>query len=1155
MRRIILFISILAMSVLAMAQVPQKMNFQALIHDNDNNLVKNRSVSLTVTVTNISNDVFYSEQQSVTTNHNGVATMIIGEGKPIIGSFSDIDWSADTYYLQTSIDLGDGSTILDGVSPLLSVPYALYADKAGYTNVDLTDYAKKTDLPTPVDLSVYALKSEIPAEVDLSDYAKKGDIPEPVDLSGYALKSEIPAKTDFIKDDEIDEFLDMTDYALKSEIPAEVSMVGYAKKSDIPQPVDMSVYAVKSDVSFLANYYSKSEVTEKVNEIQCALTGPIPPSVRTEQEVTVLYNTANIYGFVTAENGATISECGVCWGTSSNPTISNNKKISDKIGLGRYDVMLTSLAHNKTYYARAYAVNSAGVAYGETVKFTTEELKVPTVEVSDLRVTEDYVSLRVTVTAENGAMVTEPGLCWSTSENPTIADSKIILTSDNYNPVIGNYFVLLENLPEKTTYYARAYAINAAGVGYGEVFTFKTPTKLTSPTIETLIATEICSNAATVGGNVISSSGIPITECGVYWGTSENPTVGGGKIKTELIGWTGKYSISLSSLQPRTTYYVQAYAINSVGTGYGDVISFTTTEELPPVVHTEGFSNTSYSTVKVSGTMYGSDVTECGFCWATTKDPMIEMQHEYKAMETIEKTFSDILTGLEENTTYYVRAYAKNNIGIGYGESVSFTTLSTVSTLGVDSVTKNSAIVEGFIHADSYTNNCNDIKERGVCYVTSSDSNIPTIEHIKVRDRQKTCDGYKIKLDELKSSQKYYARAYVIYGKGISYGDIYSFETEEDIPVVVTMSVTSVTATSAIVKCKLNADNVTERGLCWGTNENPDIEDNIIIDNSGTNSFNVSLNSLVGATTYYVRAYAINEEGVNYGDVIAFTTLPPGMLKGEFSVSGTKKVNFSQGNLQYRPTNVSWRFAEQQYEIIGENNNFQIRSGAATYPDWIDLFTWGSSGYKGRYTHKGYDYDIQEEEAWVHEVNFDISGTNYDWGVYNGISNGGNKPGLWRALTDDEWEYLLHTRSSASSKYGVAMVNGVSGIVLLPDKWTLPQGVTFTSGVANASGEEYYQTVNNYTTEQWEKMENAGAVFLPAAGYLSMGHNGYGYVGTVKDKEKGYYWSSSCYSEDDGYEYTYETDPSMLYITSSLVSVFSRGSYMGFSVRLVRDVK
>ncbi|MBR4498681.1 MAG: hypothetical protein IKP08_08390 [Bacteroidales bacterium] len=285
MKKLTLFLATILCACLAIAQVPQTMNFQALIRNAENEVVTNQQVDVEVRVLNASQTAVYVETHSVTTSSGGVATMEIGAGTPVSGSFAAIDWAAGRYYLETRIQLPDGSDALTDVSPLLSVPYSLYAAKAGEVDIDLSEYAKKSDIPEAVDLSDYALKSEIPSEVSLEEYAKKSEIPAMPDLSGYALKSEIPAAvdlTDYAKKSDIPEAVDLSGYALKSEIPAEVDLTDYAKKSDIPEAVDLSGYALKSEIPAevdLTDYAKKSDIPEAVDLSGYALKSEIPAEV------------------------------------------------------------------------------------------------------------------------------------------------------------------------------------------------------------------------------------------------------------------------------------------------------------------------------------------------------------------------------------------------------------------------------------------------------------------------------------------------------------------------------------------------------------------------------------------------------------------------------------------------------------------------------------------------------------------------------------------------------------------------------------------------------------------------------------------------------------------------------------------------------------
>ena len=251
-----------------------------------------------------------------------------------------------------------------------------------------------------------------------------------------------------------------------------------------------------------------------------------------------------------------------------------------------------------------------------------------------------------------------------------------------------------------------------------------------------------------------------------------------------------------------------------------------------------------------------------------------------------------------------------------------------------------------------------------------------------------------------------------------------------------------------------------------------------------------------------------------------------GAILAAFSVSDSTKVYFSQGNLQYQASTKTWRFAEHQYDTIGADN----KKISETNKRWIDLFGWGTSGYNGKNPYmtstNNSDYGVVGDEY------ADIAGTNYDWGVYNKISNGGNATGQWRTLTNDEWNYVLSERTDASALKGSATVNGVTGMILLPDNWTTPESITFTNGMNGFSN-------NTYTTSDWEKMEANGAVFLPTAGYR---------YGSVVDAvgSRGYYWSSSAYSD---YSTFY------LYFSSDYAYMRSDLRNDGLSVRLVRDVK
>lgn len=249
---------------------------------------------------------------------------------------------------------------------------------------------------------------------------------------------------------------------------------------------------------------------------------------------------------------------------------------------------------------------------------------------------------------------------------------------------------------------------------------------------------------------------------------------------------------------------------------------------------------------------------------------------------------------------------------------------------------------------------------------------------------------------------------------------------------------------------------------------------------------------------------------------------------GAFSVSSSKYVVFSSGNLQYTQSTNTWSFASAQWEMIGTDN---VTGGSvSSYPidgdskkgtalaDKVDLFGWSTSA-------TNFGVSTSEEGSFV------------DWGS-NQI--GADAPNTWRTLSYDEWNYLLNTRPNASSLKGVAQVNGVNGLILLPDNWTCPSGVTFKSGFHNNHGVDYYAAYQTFTADQWQQMEAAGAVFLPASGAC---YSSSVYVYCVQ--YIGAYWSATDLNSDVAY---------YLYFHSDGAGMLSPYRYEGLSVRLVKDL-
>lgn len=258
---------------------------------------------------------------------------------------------------------------------------------------------------------------------------------------------------------------------------------------------------------------------------------------------------------------------------------------------------------------------------------------------------------------------------------------------------------------------------------------------------------------------------------------------------------------------------------------------------------------------------------------------------------------------------------------------------------------------------------------------------------------------------------------------------------------------------------------------------------------------------------------------------------PEGIINGKFSVSASQKVYFSQGNLQFQPSTNTWRFAEHQYDYIGNANNGIDQY----YSGWIDLFGWCTSGFAHgaecyqpfATSQRYYDYNAYGSS---NSNLYDQTGL-ADWGA-NAISNGGNQTRVWRTLTKDEWAYLLQTRNTTSGmRFAKAQVAGKNGIILLPDNWSTS---TYTIQSSNDGSAPYNSNV--ISSSQWNTLQTAGVVFLPAAGSRA----GTSVSGT---ETNGYYWSSSYYND----QYA-----CMLGFNATTLSPFQNDfRYYGQSVRVV----
>lgn len=413
------------------------------------------------------------------------------------------------------------------------------------------------------------------------------------------------------------------------------------------------------------------------------------------------------------------------------------------------------------------------------------------------------------------------------------------------------------------------------------------------PEITTLAVSQIATDFANSGGNVISDGGVPITSRGLVWGKTQNPTLESNDGFTENGIGLGVFSAVISGLSANTAYYVRAYSTNIIGNAYGNEKSFSTLAAIPdltttPVTELSARSAKSGGTIKSDG---GATIIARGVCWSYTPDPTVT---DFKTNDG-EGTgnFASNLTGLTENTIYYLRAYATNSAGTAYGNTFSFMTpqiiFPVLTTSSVTLITKTSAISGGNI----ISNGGSEILAQGVCWSTSLN---PTIAGNKTID-QSPVSEFISQLDELIPNTKYYVRAYATNSKGTGYGSENTFITLAQAPTAVTLAASNLIGNSATLQSRVNANNsTTEVSFEFGTSSayGQTVTTSISpIEGYTDIHINAGINELLLGTTYHYRVKAANTAGTTYGEEMTFTTpnIPIVSTASVTSVTGNSAIS------------------------------------------------------------------------------------------------------------------------------------------------------------------------------------------------------------------------------------------------------------------------
>jgi len=393
--------------------------------------------------------------------------------------------------------------------------------------------------------------------------------------------------------------------------------------------------------------------------------------VETVQPHDITATTAITGGNIIHNGDNAVLAKGVVYSTAENPTLENNTgSTHEGEGEGTFTSHLTQLEPGTKYFVRAYATNTDGTAYGLQKEFTTGILAptLTTMPINDIG--DTYATSGGIISHNGGSAISKKGVVWDIHENPDIEHNS---GSTDNGSGSSDFTAQITGLERTTVYYVKAYAENLAGIAYGNQQQFST---IDYALVETADITLITAHTATGGGNVVEDGGSAVTVKGVVWSINQQPDLSNYDGYTQDGSGLGSFSSSITALEPGTTYYAKAYATNELGTAYGTEKQFTT-EIATPTVATSSISNITTTSASGGGNVShdgGAEVIAHGLVWGITNNPDLDNNTDFSIDGAGTGSFITEITALENGTTYYVRAYATNEVGTSYGSTIGFTT-------------------------------------------------------------------------------------------------------------------------------------------------------------------------------------------------------------------------------------------------------------------------------------------------------------------------------------------------------------------------------------------------------------------------------------------------------------------------------------------------
>jgi len=845
-------------------------------------------------------------------------------------------------------------------------------------------------------------------------------------------------------------------------------------------------------ITYFYRAYIISNGTAIYGEVNNYTTLDGKATVVTGQASEITIESAKLSGSVTSSGGDTVVLRGFIWGDNNSIDLSNNIGSTENgSGLGDFEDTITGLLPDSLYYFSSYGITTVDTTYGEVKSLTTDDGLPILTTVDVTEVTAISATSGGNITNKGAAPLTARGISWGLLPDPTIEN---YITMDSVGE--GTYQSFLVDLQPGTTYYVRSYATNSFGTNYGDPITFLSGTS--GEILSTKSITNITINSSISGGIIFNAGTTEILGKGVCWNLNGTPTLNDNFIDNGP--GVNEFNSDLTGLQLSTLYYVRAYIIHNKDTIYGNELSFTTRDGVA-ILSTQSITNITTNSAETGGNITddgGATITSRGVSWSTSQNPTIS--NDTTSNGTGIGTFVSTISGLSPGTTYYVRAYAINAVGIIYGGEQTFTStaeLPTLTTNAITNITATTAVSGGNITDNGGAT----ITSRGVSWSTSTNPTI--LDNL-------TSDGTGIgsfvsSITGLSPGTTYYVRAYATNSGGVAYGNEQTFTAEAVLSTITTNAITNITATTAVSGGNITNDGgatITSRGVSWSTSTNPTISDNLTSDGTGIGSFVSSITGLSPETTYYVRAYATNSSGVAYGNEQTFLTDGPWVQKTNFGGETRRAaVGFSIGDKGYigtgSGTGFSWLTDFWEYDPA-TNTWSQKADFGGTGRAFAVGFSIGDKGYIGTGRDDSgppdrkdfWEYD-PATNAWSQKADF--GGTESNSAVGFSIGDKGYiGTGNPTFLNKDFWEYdpAINTWSQKADFGGTARAAPVG--FSIGNKGYIGTGADSFS-TENKDFWEYDPATNTWTQK---------ADFGGTARFLAVGFNigDKGYIGTGTDR-------------------------------------------------------